>query len=135
MRRVHPNTQPATPRKLFQVVDLARAETDKLNCTSYGPGAARQLATDLIEDATKLQLTDVPYEQGAPNGDTGVQVPLVIEPAGAIMQFIKAGNVRAVAYSAATRHPLAPEVLTLAENLPGLDIPGRHGSWLPAGKH
>jgi tripartite-type tricarboxylate transporter receptor subunit TctC len=61
------------------------------------------------------------------------QVQLMLEPAASAIPMIKAGKVRAIAFSGAKRHVQFRDLPTVAESYPGVVGWGWHGLWAPAG--
>ncbi len=114
------NKVPARSPK--ELIDLIRANPNKLNYASSGTGAIEHLTAAHLLSLTATQATHVPYKGTAP-----AQVDLI---AGAT-QFttttlntalspVKNGELRALAITSKTRSPLMPEVPTVDEIL----IPG-----------
>jgi tripartite-type tricarboxylate transporter receptor subunit TctC len=53
------------------------------------------------------------------------------QPLPTLPQFSRAGRLRIIAVTSARRSPMAPEVPTVAETLPGFEILGWHGMLAP----
>jgi tripartite-type tricarboxylate transporter receptor subunit TctC len=62
----------------------------------------------------------------------GGQVMIGWEPPVSALPHIRAGRVRALAYSGDKRSTVLPDVPTLAEVYPGLEVFTRVGVWVPA---
>jgi tripartite-type tricarboxylate transporter receptor subunit TctC len=120
-------------KDLAGLVALAREKPDAIAYGSYGSGTAGHLGFELLQEATRIQLRHVPYKQGVLNDVIGGQVAMSIEPAASIVQFIKTGRVKALAYTGSKRSAVLPDVPTLSETVPGLELLGWHGVWAPAG--
>ena len=61
------------------------------------------------------------------------QVDLKLEPPASAMPQIKNGRLRAIAVSSPKRIAALPDVPAVAETLPGYEVMGWQGLWLPAG--
>jgi tripartite-type tricarboxylate transporter receptor subunit TctC len=127
-------TLPATSAKEF--IAFARANPGKLNFGSGSNGSAGHLAGELFNVETGAKMVHVPYKGGAPAtqallaGDT----MLMFDNLANAMPQVKAGKLRALAVTTATRSSLAPDLPTMAEaGLPGFDIATWFGLLAPAG--
>ncbi len=105
---------------------VAKSKTDRITYASGGPGVPGHLATEMFLQASGAKMDHVPYRGPAPAtqavlaGETScgfLATPTVIP-------HVKAGKLVALAVSAGTPSPLAPEVPTLAKalNQPDLDV-------------
>ena len=102
---------------LAELLQKARREPGNLNYATSGAGSTGHLLMELMQRATDTKLTHVPYKSGAPAlQDTlaGV-VPIVVIPAAAVEQHVKAGTLRVLASSAPVREARYPDVPTFAE--------------------
>jgi tripartite-type tricarboxylate transporter receptor subunit TctC len=127
-------TAPNSPLKSIKdLIDSARANPEKISYASYGVGSAAHLALALLEEKAGIRALHVPYKLSAlPDVISGV-VGLSTEPNGSVIPLIQRGQVRALAYLGSQRHPLLPNVPTVAETVPGFEVLGWHGLWLKAG--
>ena len=127
-------TSPNSPLKSIKdLIDSSRANPESVSYASYGVGSAAHLALALLEDKAGIRALHVPYKLSAiPDVISGV-VSLSTEPNGSIIPLIQKGQVRALAYLGSQRHPLLPNVPTVAETVPGFEVLGWHGIWLRAG--
>ena len=114
---------PAVPaRNARELIALAKAQPGKLNAAVPGLGTLQHLVTEWFRLRAKVDIALVPYKGGAPalvdvlaghSDMTFINLPTLLE-------FIKAGRLRAVAVADAKRSELLPDVPTLTESLPGL---------------
>lgn len=125
--------------KLQSLSDLLKAAKDKpgeLTYASGGNGTPAHLAAGLLALRSGVQLRHVPY-RGAAEGVTGVlagQVDMMFAAAGAVLPHVRSGKLRALATSAPTRLPSAPELPTVAElGFEGFDIRDWQGIVAPTG--
>jgi tripartite-type tricarboxylate transporter receptor subunit TctC len=115
---------PSLPVKsVKELVEYARASPDKSN---YGASAAAfQLTTELFNQKTGTRFLHIPYKgvNESINAVIAGQVTMTIaDPAVAVSQ-LKAGRVRGLAVTSAARHPVWPELPTLAEaGVPGIEV-------------
>jgi len=111
---VNPNV-PANSVK--ELVALAKAQPGKLNYGSSGSGATIHLATELFKITTGTNIVHVPYKGEAPAYAALLanEVQLTVGPVSGLGPHIKAGRIRALAVSSATRAPALPELPTIAE--------------------
>jgi tripartite-type tricarboxylate transporter receptor subunit TctC len=117
---VHPAVPVKTPREL---IALAKSRPGKLNSAVPGLGTLQHLVTEWFRLRAGINITLVPYKGGAPalidllagqNDMAFINLPPLLE-------FIKAGRLRAIAIVDAKRSEVLPEVPTLNESgLPGL---------------
>jgi tripartite-type tricarboxylate transporter receptor subunit TctC len=122
---------PAVPaRSVMELVAHARANPGKLAYGSTGGGAASHLATELFKAMAGIDLLHVPYKGigNAVSDLLGGQVQLMIAPSQAVIQHARAGKLRALAVSGATRSPASPELPTVAEaGIAGYEASGWFG--------
>jgi tripartite-type tricarboxylate transporter receptor subunit TctC len=106
--------------------------------TSYGSagnGSSSHINGAMFAASYKVEATHVPYK-GAGQLATDViagHVDFAFSGLNVMLPFIKSGKVRALAVSAAKRSPDLPDVPTVAEFLPGFEIPTWIGLVAPAG--
>jgi tripartite-type tricarboxylate transporter receptor subunit TctC len=102
---------------LADLLQRAKREPGKLNYATSGAGSTAHLLMELMQRSTDTKFTHVPYKSGAPAlQDTlaGV-VPIVVIPAAAVEQHVKAGTLRVLASSAPAREARYPDIPTFAE--------------------
>lgn len=108
----------ATPASsLADLVKLAKASGGKMNYASPGLGTPPHLASEAINQTTSMGMQHVPY-RGSPFTIAALlanDVQLVLAGAGAGIEHVKAGKLRAIAVGSRARLPELPEVSTLAE--------------------
>jgi tripartite-type tricarboxylate transporter receptor subunit TctC len=130
---VHPSL-PA--RNVKELVALARARPGALSYASGGAGTSTQLLMEWLKLEAGVNIVHVPYKGSGPalvdqiSGQIEVAFTTII----AVLPYIQAGRLRAIAVSTRERFPTLPAVPAVAES--GLkDFDG--GSWqgyiMPAG--
>ncbi|HQD64811.1 MAG TPA: tripartite tricarboxylate transporter substrate binding protein [Casimicrobium huifangae] len=109
-----PSVTAKTPKEF---VALAKAEPGKRTYASSGQGGSPHLTAEIFQGAAGVKLTHVPYKGGGPAmtdlmaGHVDILFASVLEGSG----HVKAGKLKALAVSSATRSPALPDVPTLAE--------------------
>jgi tripartite-type tricarboxylate transporter receptor subunit TctC len=129
---VNPKSQFKTLREL---IAAAKAKPGTLNFGSGGAGTLAHLSAEMLDEAAGIKMQHVPYKGGvaAVNDVMGGQIDMVIADTQAVMQYIKAGKLRALAITSAQRAPQLPDVPTFAESgLAGLVALNSWGVYLPA---
>lgn len=125
------------PVKNFkEFVELAKREPGKLHFGSSGLGGSDHLGGEMLQLATGIKLTHVPYKGGGPANAAAASGEIQLT-AGTIAQsaaMIKAGKLRALAVMQKERHPAFPDVPSAAEEgYPNLEYQTWFGMWGPAG--
>ena len=124
------------PQSVGDLIALAKARPRQLNYASGGLGTANHIAGELFKYMANVDLTHVPYKGGGPalNDVIGGQVQLYFGTITSVREQAKAGRVRALATTGATRASAAPELPTVAESgLPGFEVVAWYGVLAPAG--
>ena len=130
---VHPSVKADSVKAL---VALARARPGGLAYASGGSGSGGHLAGELLKSTAKIELVHVPYKGAAPAlADlVGGQVPMMFDNLASALPQVRAGKVRALAVTTATRSTFLPELPTMQEaGVPGFDISTWFGVFAPAG--
>jgi tripartite-type tricarboxylate transporter receptor subunit TctC len=118
---------------LSEFIATMRAAPGKVTYATGGPG--QTLIAALLNQRTGTELLYVPYKGSAPamNDLMGGHVDSLFEVMGSATSHVRAGKAKALAVSSLQRHPLFPEVPTLAESVPGLETIGWFALYGPAG--
>jgi tripartite-type tricarboxylate transporter receptor subunit TctC len=105
-------------RDLREFIDYVKAHPGQVNYASSGNGSAQHLFTAMFLSAAGLTMIHVPYRGSAQavSDVLGGQVPVAMPGLAAMVPNIRAGKLRALATTGATRSPLLPDVPTLAES-------------------
>ena len=123
-------------KTLAELIALARAKPGTINFGSGGVGSSSHLAGELFKSTAALQMQHVPYK-GSAAALTDViagNLAFLFDVVSTAQPQIRAGKVRALAWSGVKRSLLIPEVPTMAEAaLAGFDITSWVGIGAPAG--
>jgi tripartite-type tricarboxylate transporter receptor subunit TctC len=114
---------------------FARANPGRLSFASSGNGGTSHLATELLMEMARIELLHVPYRGGAPAAQAQLsgEVQVTFVDAITAIPHLRAGTMRALGVSTATRTPLAPEVPTIHEaGLPGFESSTDFALFAPA---
>jgi tripartite-type tricarboxylate transporter receptor subunit TctC len=125
---------PSVPAKsVSEFIAYAKANPGKVNIASAGIGTGTHMAGELFQMMTGVKMVHVPYRGGAPaftNLLAGqVQVYFPVLPAAT--EYIRAGKLRALAVTSATRSESLPDIPTVAEFLPGYEASNWYGLGAP----
>jgi tripartite-type tricarboxylate transporter receptor subunit TctC len=128
---------PALPVKSVKdLIELARKRPGELNFGSAGPGSPNRLAIELFMTMAGVKMVHIPYKGGSGQMVSELvagQVQLASMGLPPSISYIKAGRLRAIAVTGATRSPLMPEVPTVSEaGLPGYEVTSWYGVFAPA---
>jgi len=125
---------PSVPAKTVpEFIAYAKANPGKINMASGGKGAPGHVAGELFKMTAGVDMVHVPYRGDAlvlPDLISGqVQVYFGVMPAS--LGYIRAGKLRALAVTSATRQEALPDVPTVGEFLPGFEARGWYGIVVP----
>ena len=129
---------PSVPVKnMKEFIAYAKANPGKLTFASSGAGAPQRLAMEMFRYQLGLDLLHVPYKGSGPamTDLVGGQVLSMSETVPAALQFIQAGQLRALAVTTNKRISQLPDVPTITEatGLPNFDVVSMFGIEAPAG--
>ena len=127
--------QPSVANSLAEFVKLAKDKPGTLTYGSSGIGGAGHLAGELLRIMAGIDIVHVPYKGGSPaiQGMLGGQVSSIFATPVTAGPHIKAGKVRAIATTGATRSTYLPDVPTVAESgYPGYEATNWYAYLAPA---
>jgi tripartite-type tricarboxylate transporter receptor subunit TctC len=128
---------PAVPaQSVTELIALAKSKSGQLTYGSPGVGNTLHLAVEYFNMKSGIALTHVPYKGVAPafTALMAGEVQVMLIPPVISLQHVKAGKVRALAFTGKTRWAVLPALPTVAETaIPGFYIIGGwHGWFAPA---
>ena len=115
---------PSFPAKTVpEFIAFAKANSGKINFASGGHGTPPHVVGELFKMMAGVNLIHVPYRGGAPAvADLlGGQVQLMFASPSISIEHVRAGKLRALAVTTATRSEALPEVPTLGDFLSGFE--------------
>ena len=128
---VHPSLGVNTVKEF---IALAKAKPGTLNFGSAGNGAPSHLAGEMFKAAAGVSMVHVPYKGAglAVNDLLAGQIQVMFAPMVAVLPQVKAGRLKALAVTSASRSPAIAELPTLAESgLSGFAIVSWFGFFVP----
>jgi len=118
-------------RTVPEFVAYAKANPHKVNMASNGNGALQHLAGELFKMMTGIDMVHVPYRGAAPALTDLMSGQVQVMFASSTVEYVKAGKVRPLAVTTATRSDVLPDVPALSEFLPGYDVAAWNGVGAP----
>ena len=121
-------------KSVAELIALAKAEPGKLNMASPGVGSAGHVAGEMFKMMTGVNMQHVPY-RGSVAGLTDLmsgQVQAMFDNLPSSIEHIRAGRIRALAVTPATRSAALPDIPTIGETVPGYVGGGWTGIAAPA---
>jgi tripartite-type tricarboxylate transporter receptor subunit TctC len=125
---VHPSV-PATTVPEF--IAYAKTHPGKIHMASAGNGTPQHIFGELFKMMAGVDLIHVPYRGGAPATTDllGGQVQVIFSPLPESIEHVRAGKLRPLAVTTATRLDVLPSIPTVGDFLPGYEATG----WLGVG--
>ena len=123
-------------KSVRDLIQAAKTRPGAINYASGGNGTSPHLCMELLKNMAGIDLVHVAYKGSAPAvADLiGGQVQVAFDNAPNVLPHVKAGRLRALGVSTATRSPLDPKLPTIAESgVPGFDVEVWFGVVAPAG--
>jgi tripartite-type tricarboxylate transporter receptor subunit TctC len=127
---------PSVPIKTVpEFIAHAKANPGKINMASAGIGSGNHLAGELFKMMTGVNVVHVPYRGGGPAlvDLLGGQVQVLFATMSSSIEYVRAGKLRALAVTTATRSPVLPDISTVAEFVPGYESSFWTGVGAPKG--
>jgi tripartite-type tricarboxylate transporter receptor subunit TctC len=109
---------PSVPAKTVpEFIAYAKANPGKINYASAGTGTSTHLTGELFKKMAGVDMVHVPYRGGGPafNDLLAGQVQVMFPTTVGSIGYIRAGRLRALAVTAATRADVLPDIPTVAE--------------------
>jgi tripartite-type tricarboxylate transporter receptor subunit TctC len=127
---------PSLPaRTVPEFIAYAKANPGKINMASAGIGSLSHMCGELFKEMAGVNMVHVPYRSSFLPDLLGGQVQVVFSPISQSIGSIRAGQLRALAVTTATRQAALPETPTVAESVPGYEASGWYGIGAPKNTH
>ena len=123
---------PSVPANtLRDFIAYAKTNSGKINYGSAGVGTPQHVSAELFKMMTGINMSHIPYRGSAPAlADLiGGHVQVVFDTTTASLELIRAGKLRALAVTTATRSAALPDTPTVGELVPGYEA----GGWIGFG--
>ena len=118
---------------LPQFIAYAKANPGKVNMASAGSGGPTHVFGELFKMMAGIEILHVPYRGSFLSDLLGGQVQLVFGPISQLLEYIRAGKLRALAFTTANRQAVLPYVPAVREFMPGYEASAWYGIGAPAG--
>jgi tripartite-type tricarboxylate transporter receptor subunit TctC len=121
------------PRTVPEFIAYAKANPGKINYASAGSGTPQHVGGELFKLLTGVEMTHVPYRGNAPalTDLLGGQVQVMFDTMPNSIEYIKAGKLRPLAVTTATRWEGLPDIPTVGDFVPGYEASGWYGLAAP----
>jgi tripartite-type tricarboxylate transporter receptor subunit TctC len=128
---VHPSF---SAKSVPDLIAYAKAKPGKINMGSGGVGSPQHVYGELFKMMAGVDMLHVPYRGGAPalTDLLAGQVQVMFDTLSTSIGHIRAGKLRPLAVTAATRLEVLPDIPTIGEFVPGYEAVGWQGVGAPA---
>jgi tripartite-type tricarboxylate transporter receptor subunit TctC len=116
---------PSLPIKtVAELIQYVKERPGKLSYATAGAGVPHHLFAELLKSMTGIDMSPVAYKGSAPAANDVVagHVPLMFVDLGPALGLIRAGKLRAVGVSTATRLAVLPDVPPINDTVKGFDV-------------
>jgi tripartite-type tricarboxylate transporter receptor subunit TctC len=125
---------PSVPAKTVpEFIAYAKANPGKINMASSGIGSANHLSGEMFKAMTGVDMIHLPYRADVFSDLISGQVQVYFGAMAASIEYIRAGRLRAVAVTTATRLAALPDLPTVGEFVPGYEWSSWYGIGAPKG--
>ena len=127
---VHPSV-PA--ESVTDFIAYARAHPGKINLAAGFKGSAQHINGEMFKKMAGIDMVPIFYRGAAPAlADLlAGQVHVMFDGMGSSLEHIRAGKLRALAVTTATRSELLPDIPTVGDYFPGFEASNLHGIGAP----
>jgi tripartite-type tricarboxylate transporter receptor subunit TctC len=126
--------EPSVPAKTIpEFIAYAKANPGKINYASAGIGSSQHMSGELFKMMAGIDMTHVPFRGTAPalTSLLGGQVQVMFASMPAALPYVRAGKLRALGVTIATRSDVLPDIPSVSEFLPGFDASVYYGIGAP----
>jgi tripartite-type tricarboxylate transporter receptor subunit TctC len=120
-------------KTVAEFIAYVKANPGKVNMASAGNGTSVHLSGEMFMAMTDARMQHVPYRGSGPaiNDLLGGQVQVMFDSMPSIIQHVRAGTLRALAVTSATRSSQLPDTPTVGETVPGYEASAPFGMGAP----
>ena len=125
---------PSFPAKTVpEFISFAKANPGKINMASPGVGSSPHMAGELFKFMAGIDMMHVAYRGSASvlTDLLGGQVQVYFAPISASIEYIKAGKLRPLAVTTASRAEALPNVPVMSDFVPGYEVSAWYGIGAP----
>jgi len=123
------------PGNLKDLIAAAKKEPNKVTYASVGSASSNHLGILQLEQAAGIQMTHIPYKGGGPliQALLSQQVDISFVSTPLILPHLKSGKVKGIATGGMKRLAQMPDLPTLNETFPGMEMVSWFGLLAPVG--
>jgi tripartite-type tricarboxylate transporter receptor subunit TctC len=127
---VHPSFP---PKSVPELIAYAKTNPGKVSMASGGVGSTQHVYGELFRMMTGVDMLHVPYRGGGPalTDLLAGQVQVMFDPLATSIEHIRAGKLRALAVTSATRAEVLPNIPTIGDFVPSYEGTGWQGIGAP----
>ena len=116
-----------------EFIAYAKANPDKINMASSGNGSTIHMSGELFKMMTGVKMVHVPYRGAAPalTDMMGGQIQVMFDNLPTSIEYIRAGKLRPLAVTTATRSEILPDLPTVGDFVPGYEASAWYGLGVP----
>jgi tripartite-type tricarboxylate transporter receptor subunit TctC len=125
---------PSFPAKSVpELIAYAKSNPGQINMASGGVGSTQHVYGELFKMMTGVDMRHVPYRGGGPalTDLLAGQVSVMFDTLATSIEHIRAGKLRALAVTSATRSAVLPDIPAVGEFVPGYEGTGWQGIGAP----
>ena len=127
---------PSTPAKnINELIALAKARPQQILFGSGGSGSAPHLCVEIFQSMTGARMTHIAYKGFTPalNDLVAGQIQLICAATTTLTTFMSTGKLRGLGVTTTKPTSLAPGLRPISGSVPGFEVQGWYGLFVPAG--
>jgi tripartite-type tricarboxylate transporter receptor subunit TctC len=127
---LHPSVAATT---VPEFISFVKANPGRVNIGSAGYGTTGHMAGELLKLMAGISFVHAPYRGGAPAliDLLGGQIQAMFVTLPSTIEYIRAGQLRALAVTTAARSEILPDLPTMADFVPGFELSAWYGIGAP----